>query len=649
MFYGLLHEIASYNQLRNFPSGCIINRIMIEIRDISKSFGGQELFHQGSFAVGANEKIGLVGRNGHGKTTLFGLINKELEPDAGTIVIPKNYRIGSLKQNICFSKDTVLAEACVEMPDSEQDDSWKAEKVLHGLGFSIDDMQRSPLEFSGGFQVRINLAKILVSGANLLLLDEPNNYLDVVAIRWLVKFLRQWKGELMLITHDRYFMDAVVTHIVGIHRKSMRKMSGTTARFYDQISQEEDIYEKTRQRDEKKRKQTEVFISKFRAKARQAGLAQSRLKSIAKLEQKNKLEAIKTFNVSFNAADFSASTMMNVNNISFAYDKNSPMLFDKTSFRIGRKERLCVIGKNGKGKSTLLRVLAGELNALSGVIKSHPRLAVGYYAQSNTAQLSAERSVLAEVLSADPGGLPQRARTICGSLLFSQDLALKPVSVLSGGEKSRVLLGKILMQPCNLLLLDEPTNHLDMESSESLCRAIEEFDGSLIMVTHNELFLNRIAQKLLVFEEDGVRYFDGNYEDFLNRVGWQDEEGSLKADSKASKNANHKIDRRTHRRLVAQLRHEQSRVLKPLEANIDKLEKIISELESQLRTVNENLLSASYQADKEAIAELSRKIKELPQEIDAQYARLDEEFQIYELKRAEFISRLEELTKQGSA
>ena len=619
---------------------------MIEIRDISKSFNQQELFRQGSFAVGANEKIGLVGRNGHGKTTLFGLINGTIDPDSGSIVIPKNYKIGCLKQNIRFSKDTVLAEACADMPDQEQGDSWKAEKVLHGLGFSVSDMRRPPLEFSGGFQVRINLAKILIAQANLLLLDEPNNYLDVVAIRWLIRFLRQWRGEMILITHDRCFMDAVVTHIVGIHRKQLRKISGDTQRFYDQIAQEEDVYEKTRKRDERKRRQTEEFISKFRAKARQAGLAQSRLKSIAKLEQKNKLEEIKTFDISFNAAPFNAAVMMNVNNISFSYNKKQPMLFDKITFQVGRRERLCVIGKNGKGKSTLLRVLAKELNSLSGTVKTHPRLAAGYYAQSNTARLSAQRSVLEEVLSADPAGLPQRARTICGSLLFSQDLALKPISVLSGGEKSRVLLGKILMQPCHLLLLDEPTNHLDMQSCEALCRAIEQFDGSVIMVTHNELFLERVARKLLVFEEEGVRCFDGGYADFLSKIGWQDEEGNLKADSRTIGGESPKMDRKTHRRAVAELRHEQSRALKPLEENIDKLEREISTLEAELQKVNEELLRASYESDKDTIAAMSRKLKELPEIINEHYLKLDNVFREYELKRGEFSRRLNELTNQ---
>ncbi len=313
------------------------------------------------------------------------------------------------------------------------------------------DMRRPPGDFSGGFQVRINLAKILVSQANLLLLDEPNNYLDVVAIRGLIRFLREWNGELMLITHDRSFMDMVVTHIVGIHRKKVRKIKGVTQHFYQQIAQDETIYEKTRQRDERRRRKTEVFISKFRAKARQAGLAQSRIKTLEKLEIREKLEAIETFDFSFTAAPFPAATMLSAYNIGFSYDGRRPGLFEDLSFRAGKRERLCVIGKNGKGKSTLLRVLAGELQPVSGMIRTHPKLSIGYYAQANVAQLSAERTVLEEIMNADANGLPQRARAICGALLFGRDLALKPISVLSGGEKSRVLLGKILMKPAEFV------------------------------------------------------------------------------------------------------------------------------------------------------------------------------------------------------
>ncbi|MBU4305678.1 MAG: ATP-binding cassette domain-containing protein [Candidatus Omnitrophica bacterium] len=618
---------------------------MVELRNISKSFAEQELFRDVCFTIGSNEKIGLVGRNGHGKTTLFSLINGTLHPDAGTVVVPKNYRIGWLEQTIRFSKDTVLAEVCLGLLENERDAFWKAEKVLHGLGFSNADMQRHPREFSGGFQVRINLAKILVSEANLLLLDEPNNYLDVVAIRWLIRFLREWSAELVLITHDRGFMDTIVTHIVGIHRRSVRKIKGTTERFYQQIVQEEDVYEKTRLRDARKRRKTELFISKFRAKARQAGMAQSRIKTLEKQQIKEKLDSVETLDFSFTAAAFAAPVMLSVEGLGFSYDKSRPGLFEDISFNAGRKERLCVIGKNGKGKSTLLRLLAGELPPVSGVIKPHPKLEVGYYAQANVAQLNPERSVLEEIMSAAPNSLPQRARAVSGALMFSQDLALKPVRVLSGGEKSRVLLGKILMKPCNLLLLDEPTNHLDMESSEALCAAIEAFEGSVIMVTHNEYFLERIAERLIVFDENGARCFEGGYRDFLEQVGWQDEDFGSKM---AVSEANALTQRQLRKRRSAQLRQERSRVLAPLEKEIEHLEKRISGLEEELRKTNEGLIIAAQRCDPAAIAGLSRLSKELPRGIDAQYAKLDAVFRDYESRREEFNRELADIDKEDS-
>ncbi|MBU1043867.1 MAG: ATP-binding cassette domain-containing protein [Candidatus Omnitrophica bacterium] len=616
---------------------------MIELRDISKSFGGQELFENGSFSIGSNEKIGLVGRNGHGKTTLFSLINGTLSADSGTIVIPKHYRIGYLKQDISFSQDTVVKEVYQSMPHSDLDNTWMAEKVLHGLGFTDQDMLRPPQEFSGGFQVRINLAKILVSEVNLLLLDEPNNYLDVVAIRWLIRFLNQWSGELILITHDRCFMDAVTTHILGIYRKKLRKIKGDTQRFYDQIAQEEEIYEKTRVRDERKRKKTEVFINKFRAKARQAGMAQSRIKSLAKIEKKEKLESIKTFNISFNAAEFGAANMMNVTNLSFAYEQHSQPLFENVSFRIGKRQRLCVIGKNGKGKSTLLKVLAGHLNPINGSIKTHPKLEIGFYAQTNVAELNSERTILDELKSVDPDALGQRVRSVCGSLLFSQDLALKPISVLSGGEKSRVMLGKILLKPTHLLLLDEPTNHLDLESSEALCEAIDNFEGSVIMVTHNELFLDRIAESLLIFDGQGVNFFDGTYADFLAKIGWQDEEVSLKSQTQKIESNAPFIDRKTRKRLIADLRHDKSKALKPLEIQITDFENKISDLENRLKKVNDELVEAAYASDAQTIAALAKESKCLPAQIDEHYNDLDKIFQKYEILKQEFEEKISDI------
>ena len=291
---------------------------MIKVSNLKKSYGRQILFKDLSFNVNRGDKIGLVGRNGFGKTTLFELILGRAEQDEGIVSIPKGYRIGCLEQHIKFTKDTVLEEGCLGLPETEENAEWKVAKTLSGLGFSEGDMQKHPSIFSGGFQLRLNLTKVLVANPDLLLLDEPNNYLDIVAIRWLINFLRSWKNELMLITHDRQFMDRVTTHTMIIHRQRVRKSQGNTEKLYNQIAQEEEIYEKTRLNDQKKRDQTELFIRRFRAKARLAGMVQSRVKSLEKQKKLDALEKQETLEFSFNSAYFPAAQMMTVDDLSFS-------------------------------------------------------------------------------------------------------------------------------------------------------------------------------------------------------------------------------------------------------------------------------------------------------------------------------------------
>ncbi|GAI86334.1 unnamed protein product, partial [marine sediment metagenome] len=277
---------------------------MISVENITKSFGSQLLFEGVNFRVNSRERVGLVGRNGHGKTTLFRLIVGEEHPDTGTITIPKNYRIGYVRQHLEFSEDTLLKEAMRGLPEGKQGHHWEVEKTLAGLGFSTEDMKRHPGEFSGGFQVRLNLVKVLASEPDLLLLDEPTNYLDITSIRWIERFLLSWPHELMLITHDRSLMDKLATHILGIHRRKVRKMAGDTGKFYVQIAQDEEVYEKTRINDERRRKEIELFISKFRAKARLVNLVQSRIKLLEKTERQEKLEKIKTLDFWFRSKPY---------------------------------------------------------------------------------------------------------------------------------------------------------------------------------------------------------------------------------------------------------------------------------------------------------------------------------------------------------
>ena len=247
---------------------------MIKIFGLNKAYGKQTLFDDLSLSINRGEKVGLVGRNGHGKSTLFQMILGNVEPDSGTISIPKGYKIGHLEQHLKFTKPTVLEECALGLPEGEEYETWQVERILFGLGFTEKDMDRNPSEFSGGYQIRMNLVKLLASRPDMLMLDEPNNYLDIVTIRWLEEFLREWEGEIILVTHDRSFMDSVVTHTVAIHRTKAIKIQGDTEKLYNQINQAEEIYEKTRLNEAKKRKQEEIFIARFKAKASFASLTQ---------------------------------------------------------------------------------------------------------------------------------------------------------------------------------------------------------------------------------------------------------------------------------------------------------------------------------------------------------------------------------------
>ncbi|HSO18698.1 MAG TPA: ABC-F family ATP-binding cassette domain-containing protein, partial [Desulfosarcina sp.] len=493
--------------------------IMISIDNVHKSFGGRVLFDGVSFKINAKERVGLVGRNGHGKSTLFRIIVGKEGYDEGAVTMPKGYRIGYVEQHIRFTESTVLAEGMRGLTAAERDHHWKVEKILAGLGFSDGDMVRSPHDFSGGFQVRLNLAKVLVSEPDLLLLDEPTNYLDITSIRWIENFLSAWPHELMLITHDRGFMDKLVTHTVGIHRKKARKIPGNTEKYYEQIAQDEEIYEKTRLNDERREKEIRLFISRFRAKARLANMVQSRVKTLAKMEKKDKLEKIKGLEFSFRSKPYKAKQVLTADDLSFGWGAQKP-LFTGLSFSMQAGERICIVGKNGKGKTTLLKVLAGRLDPATGSVVYNPQVEAGLFEQTNVQSLVDSRTVEEEILYAQPDVDRQKARNICGAMMFEGDNALKKIGVLSGGEKSRVMLGKLLVTPVNLHMLDEPTNHLDMDACDALLAAIDNFEGALIMVTHNEMFLHALADRLIVFDDLGAQVFDGGYQEFLEKGGW---------------------------------------------------------------------------------------------------------------------------------
>ena len=465
-----------------------------------------------------------MGRNGSGKSSLFRLIVSKETPDKGTIAKRKDYSIGFLDQHIVFTRPTLIEEAALGLHPKEKDCIYKAETILFGLGFKEEDLDRSPQDFSGGYQLRLHLAKVLVGEPDCLLLDEPTNYLDIVSIRWFTRFLQEWQGEFILISHDREFLDSVSTHTMGIHRQKVSKVKGNTIHFFEQLMQKEEIHEKTRLNLEKKRELLQGFITRFGAKASKATQAQSKQKMLSRIPVLENLKNLYHLDFQFNEANFPGKKMLEVHDLSFSYNSDTlTPLIEHFSLSIEKGERIAIIGKNGRGKSTLLRLLAGELVPNKGSSKRSENLAIGYFGQTNIDRLHPKHSIEEEIASANPKLNFTQIKAICGLMMFSGDKSKKLNGVLSGGEKSRVLLGKIVATPCNLLLLDEPTHHLDMESIEALIDAIEDFEGAVIMVTHSELILKRMSlDKIVICHEGNQELHLGTYEEFLDKNGWHE-------------------------------------------------------------------------------------------------------------------------------
>ena len=596
---------------------------MLQIESLSKAYGGRELFSGVSFSLQKGERCGLLGRNGSGKSTLFRVIAGEESADSGRAQLPKQYRLGTLKQHMDWSQATIRDEAALGLPEGEEESLYRVDKILFGLGFKEGDLRRAPSEFSGGYQLRLHLAKVLINEPDLLLLDEPTNYLDVLAIRWLERFLRSWKGEMLLISHDRQFVDAVCTHTMGIHRGQVLKVRGDSEAYYQQLLEREEMHERTRQNLEKKRSQAEAFIQRFGAKATKAKQAQSRAKMLQRLPTLEKLANLRHMNFRFPPAPFPGRVMLEADSLKFVYDDmrdppESGWLINDVSLSIENGERLAVIGKNGRGKSTLLKLLVAELKPQEGKLKLSENTQIGYFGQTPIDRLNTEHTIEEEISAACPELSTGEVRSICGLMMFEGDLAKKKIGVLSGGERSRVHLGKLLARPCNLLILDEPTNHLDMESIEAMVHAVDEFPGSVILVTHDEELLRRIPDKLLICRSGEQEFFWGNYEEFLEKKGWGDEDAGEK------KNAGNKLSRKDLKRQRAEMVSERSRKLKPLRTQSEKLETQIQKLETREQSLNDELIAASQRDNAQAIQELSKDLAKVKEEIEQAFTTWEE-------------------------
>jgi len=570
---------------------------MIQVEGVSLAYATEELLDGVSFVINQGDRCGVVGRNGSGKSTLFRLLMGKETPDKGTISIAKGYTLGMLDQHIRLTAPTILEEACLGLPKEERDQSYRAEKILFGLGFGEMNLEVLPTSLSGGFQLRLHLAKLLLSEPNCLLLDEPTNYLDIISTRFLQKTLARWDGELMLISHDREFMDAISTHTLGVHRKKVKKLPGGTEEFFTQIVLEEEIHEKTRVNVEKKKAHLQSFVDRFGAKATKAAQAQARQKAIAKMPALEMLKSLYNLDFAFRYKSFPGEKMGEIKEISFSYTPEREIVRNLSLF-LEPGDRIGVIGKNGFGKSTILRLIGQELTPNSGSINYSEQVSIGYFGQTNVERLATDKTIEEEIKAANRNLNYSDVKAVCGQMMFSGTQSTKKIEYLSGGERSRVLLGKIIANPCNLLLLDEPTHHLDIESVEALIDALEEFPGTFIIVTHSELILKRLVlDKLIVCHKDRHEIHLGGYEEFLEKVGWEEEKPAPK-----------EVKRRPEER-----RDPREKERKQVEAALIKLEEI------QAKEFHE---MAEFAHDREKALVLAKRTKAREVEIEALYEKL---------------------------
>jgi ATP-binding cassette subfamily F protein 3 len=516
---------------------------LIQFRNLSFARGARRLVDDATLQLHPGWRVGLVGPNGSGKSSLFALLRGELTPETGDCHVPRHWRQASLAQEppasarpaleFVLDGDAALRAAERAVRDAEQAhdglalstahsriealDGYaapaRAASLLAGLGFAPTDLGRPVADFSGGWRMRLNLAQALSSRAELLLLDEPTNHLDLDAVVWLERWLARYEGTLLLVSHDREFLDGCITHVLHIDGARLTVHAGNYSEFERQRAARLALQQAGFEKQQREIAHMSAFVARFRAKASKARQAQSRLKALARLERIAPAHVDTPFEFVFGEPDRAPDPLLALAQVRAGHGSRVVLRNVDLSLRPGA--RIGLLGPNGAGKSTLIRVLAGELAPLGGTRTTGQGLTIGYFAQHQLEQLDPERSPLAHVAAAAPGMREQDLRSFLGGFDFRGDLVHAPVGPLSGGEKSRLALALIVQRRPNLLLLDEPTNHLDLEMRHALTRALAGFEGSLVLVSHDRALLRTLCDLLLLVADGGVSAFDGDVDDYL--------------------------------------------------------------------------------------------------------------------------------------
>lgn len=532
---------------------------MITINQVSHNFGKKVLFNQINAVIGLHDRIALVGSNGSGKTTLLRMLMGELEPESGTIDKPEYASVGYLPQDgISVSGKTLFAEAesafgdtlelqkkieqaeadMLEMDTSEeayydlidQIGEWeqqlenfepqkmksRIERILLGMGFAEQDFERDTGEFSGGWQMRIALAKLLLQNPSLIILDEPTNHLDIVSQHWVENYLKHYQGALIVISHDRAFLDEVTNRTFELKLGNLNNFKGNYSFYITESKKQLEVLRKAYANQQKEIKETKEWIARFRSNVKKASMVQSRIKALEKIELIKIPREEKKIFFRFPQPPPASAKVITITDLHKAY--GDKVIFNGLNLRIDKGDRIAVVGVNGAGKSTLARIMAGTEPYQSGTIEKGINTVIGYFAQSQADELDPNKTILEEVEAAAMGNSDANPRGALGALLFSGDEVLKKTDVLSGGEKNRVALAKMLMQPSNCMVLDEPTNHLDIKSKEVLQEAINLFDGTVILVSHDRAFLDGVVNKVLEVSPGSTRMLTCNVSEYIERL-----------------------------------------------------------------------------------------------------------------------------------
>ncbi len=505
---------------------------MLTVSQVSKSFAGRVLFEDVSLQVNRGDRVGLVGPNGAGKSTLFSLILNEASPDAGKVSLEKSATMGYLPQETAAAGDeSVLELACGKSHQELEDEhDWeiepKAKRILAGLAFRESDFDRRASTMSGGWIMRAHLARLLVLEPDLLLLDEPTNHLDLDSLVWFQEYLKNYPGAILMISHDREFLNALVGSIVEIAQAKLVRYRGNWDSYVEQKAAREEQQLSAYKNQQKEIASLQLFADRFRAKASKASQAQSKLKQIDRMEKIAAPTAqAKTIKFHFPQPPRSGLRAITLKDVRHAY--GDLVVYETLDFEAERGQRTVLVGPNGAGKSTLLKLLAGVLPVQSGERQPGHNVRVGYFSQHRVEMLNVSHTVLESVLDVSEPVSEQTARTVLGSFLFKGDDVFKTVGVLSGGEKSRLALVKLLLYPPNLLLMDEPTTHLDVGSIDALIGALRQYEGTLIFISHDVHFIRAIAQSVLHIHGGQLTPYAGDYQYYLDKSQATSERAAL--------------------------------------------------------------------------------------------------------------------------